>query len=65
MVGVLVLVVGALVSDGVGTRVGMVEPGVAVFVVSGVGTGFGWVGIVLTGAGLEGKGVSGAGRTRK
>ena len=77
VVGVWVLVVGALVGDGVGTRVGVVigvgtrvgvvviGVGVAFFVVAGVGTGFGCVGIVLTGVGLEGKGVSGAGRTRK
>jgi len=67
VVGVWVLVVGALVGDGVGTRVGVVVIGVGVafFVVAGVGTGFGCVGIVLTGVGLEGKGVSGAGRTRK
>ena len=77
VVGVWVLVVEALVGDGVGTRVGVVigvgtrvgvvviGVGVAFFVVAGVGTGFGCVGIVLTGVGLEGKGVSGAGRTRK
>jgi len=74
VVGVWVLVVGAPVGKGVGapvgtrvgTRVGVVRGlGGAVLVLSSMGPGSGFVGLLLTGVGWEGMPAAGAGRTRK
>jgi hypothetical protein len=58
--------VGAPVGTRVGTRVGVVRGlGGAVLVLSSMGPGSGFVGLLLTGVGWEGMPAAGAGRTRK